>query len=184
MPDNVRDAGFKPGGRKVPQKTYRPGDGVRVKRCGKSAPPRQQCRGQGKPHTEQDQIGRKFAALLLWKQGRAHVPARCVKPSGRSLEPGSNARPRGMAVAQEQSCGQNSAYRSGCHKLSGRQSLTKSPGIHCDGGVGPALDWALRNRVGRYSSTRRFGRVKDGLPNACTETQNADKNAAFPRSLV
>ena len=32
--------------------------GVRVKRCGKSAPPRQQCRGQGKPHTEQDQIGR------------------------------------------------------------------------------------------------------------------------------
>src|ERR1700684_986277 len=30
--------------------------------------------------------------------GREHVPARCVKPSGRSLEPRSNARPRGMAV--------------------------------------------------------------------------------------
>src|SRR6478672_8469209 len=46
--------------RKVPQKTYRPGGnaGVRVKRCGKSAPPSQQCGGQGKPHTEQDQIGR------------------------------------------------------------------------------------------------------------------------------
>src|SRR5579863_8357121 len=46
--------------RKVPQKTYRLGGNarVRVKRCGKSAPPRQQCRGQGKPHTEQDQIGR------------------------------------------------------------------------------------------------------------------------------
>src|SRR5208337_3731865 len=46
--------------RKVPQKTYRPGRKaqVRVKRCGKSAPPTQQCGGQGKPHTEQDQIGR------------------------------------------------------------------------------------------------------------------------------
>jgi hypothetical protein len=46
--------------------------------------------------------------------GRGHVPARCVKPSGRSLEPRSNARPRGMAVQREQSRGQNSAYRSGC----------------------------------------------------------------------
>jgi hypothetical protein len=64
VPDNVRDARFKPGGRKVPQKKYRLGRkaGVRVKRCGKSAPPQQQCRGQGKPHMEQDQIGRKFAA--------------------------------------------------------------------------------------------------------------------------
>jgi len=32
--------------------------GIRVKRCGKSAPPAQQCAGQGKPHTEQDQIGK------------------------------------------------------------------------------------------------------------------------------
>jgi hypothetical protein len=54
VPDNVREAGFKPGRRKVPQKTYRPvvvvspmrafqfraqnDAGVRVKRCGKSAP--------------------------------------------------------------------------------------------------------------------------------------------------
>ena len=48
--------------------------------------------------------------------GCRHVPARCVKPSGRSLEPGSNARPRGMVVPQQQCCGQNSAYRSGCLK--------------------------------------------------------------------
>jgi hypothetical protein len=43
VPDNVRDVGFKPGGRKVPQKMYRlAGNGeVRVKRCGKSAPPSQ-----------------------------------------------------------------------------------------------------------------------------------------------
>src|SRR5215831_2333962 len=50
--------------------------------------------------------------------GCRHVPARCVKPSGRSLEPGSNARPRGMVVPQQQCCGQNSAYRSGCHTTS------------------------------------------------------------------
>src|SRR5438105_3831944 len=45
-----------------------------------------------------------------------HVLARRVQPPGRSLEPRSNARPRGMAVPPEQSGGQNSAYRSGCHK--------------------------------------------------------------------
>ena len=60
VPDNVREPGFNPGRRKVPQKTYRPGGNtrVRVKRCGKSAPLPQQCGRQGKPHTEQDQIGR------------------------------------------------------------------------------------------------------------------------------
>ena len=48
------------------------------------------------------------------KLSARRVPARCAKPSGRSLEPRSNARPRGMAVLPEQSGGQNSAYRSGC----------------------------------------------------------------------
>src|SRR5438128_2537459 len=33
-------------------------DAVRVKRCGKSAPAGQQCAAHGKPHTEQDQIGK------------------------------------------------------------------------------------------------------------------------------
>src|SRR5256885_16123858 len=55
------------------------------------------------------------------------VPARCAKPSGRSLELRSNARPRGMAVlryvvsgagfrprAEQLFCRQNSAYRPGC----------------------------------------------------------------------
>src|SRR6476660_108083 len=37
---------------------------VRVKRCGKSAPPGQQCTGQGKPHTEQDQIGEEFRIAI------------------------------------------------------------------------------------------------------------------------
>jgi hypothetical protein len=31
-----------------------------VKRCGKSAPLAQQCTGHGKPHTEQDQIGKEL----------------------------------------------------------------------------------------------------------------------------
>jgi hypothetical protein len=60
------------------------------------------------------------------------VPARCVKPSGRSLEPRSDARPRGMTVPREQSRGQNSAYRSGCHKVLfsityGRQNPVVTP---------------------------------------------------------
>ncbi len=69
------------------------------------------------PHTEQDQIGRKPGLRF------GHVPARCVKPSGRSLEPCSDAWPRGMTVPPEQSGGQNSAYRSGC------QEVTFSEGI-------------------------------------------------------
>jgi len=76
-----------------------------VKRCGKSAPPRQRCRGHGKPHTEQDQIGRNPVHSVgrvevgTWTYGMGgDVLARCVKPPGRSLEPRSNARPRGMAV--------------------------------------------------------------------------------------
>src|SRR5438876_2712185 len=55
------------------------------------------------------------------------VPARCAKPSGRSLELRSDARPRGMAVlryvvsggglrptTEQLLCRQNSAYRPGC----------------------------------------------------------------------
>ena len=40
VPDNVRDRTFKGAGRLVPQRIYRPRRkaGVRVKRCGKSAP--------------------------------------------------------------------------------------------------------------------------------------------------
>src|SRR5712691_3342721 len=59
---------------------------------------------------------RKGAELILTNQF-LHVPARCVQPSGRSLEPRSDAWPRGMTVPPEQSGGQNSAYRSGCHIL-------------------------------------------------------------------
>ena len=48
--------------------------GVRVKRCGKSAPRRQQWGWQGKPHTEQDQIGEDVL--------RDGVPARRATTSG------------------------------------------------------------------------------------------------------
>ena len=51
------------------------------------------------------------------KLSAGRVPARCAKPSGRSLEPRSDAWPRGMAVLPEQSGRQNSAYRSGCYNL-------------------------------------------------------------------
>ena len=51
------------------------------------------------------------------KLSAGRVPARCAKPSGRSLEPLSDGWPRGMAVLPEQSGRQNSAYRSGCHKF-------------------------------------------------------------------
>jgi len=81
------------GGRPVPQKTYRLrfAGKVRVKRCGKSAPLEQQCSGQGKPHTEQDQIGRESASADTHRLG-------ALEPSGRSHERGSNVTPRGMIV--------------------------------------------------------------------------------------
>src|SRR6266853_5691248 len=66
VPDNVREGGFKATLRKVPQKIYRLGRKltVRVKRCGKSAPLAQQCTRHGKPHAEQDQIGKEFRIAI------------------------------------------------------------------------------------------------------------------------
>src|SRR4051794_41348576 len=61
--------------------------GVRVKRCGKSAPRSEQSDWQGKPHAKQDQIGEEE-----W-------PAPFKLP-GRSLEPFSNGRPRGMVATR------------------------------------------------------------------------------------
>ena len=108
VPDNVRDGDVKVAGRKVPQRTYRLGFtvGVRVKRCGKSAPLAQQCARHGNPHTEQDQIGKECDGNI------ACVSARGAKLPGRSLEPFSNGRPRGMTVSGGNAV-QNSAYRSG-----------------------------------------------------------------------
>ena len=92
VPDNVRDSSVKAGRRPVPQKTYRPAQAVvRVKRCGKSAPPGQQWSGHGKPHTEQDQIGRESASADTHRLG-------ALEPSGRSHERGSNVSPRGMII--------------------------------------------------------------------------------------
>ena len=66
---------------------------------------------------EQDRTQVAHCSSLTAHSYGGHVPARCVKPSGRSLEPRSNARPRGMAVQPRLAGGQNSAYRSGCHKF-------------------------------------------------------------------
>ena len=59
-----------------------------MKWCGKSAPRPEQSGWQGKPHAEQDQIG---------EEGR---PVPLLLP-GRSLEPDSNIRPRGMTTARK-----------------------------------------------------------------------------------
>jgi len=90
-----------PPARTVPQKTYRlkPAlaracDWVRVKWCGlrkrpqcKSAPLGQRCSRQGKPHTEQDQIGGE----------ERPAPSRA---SGRSLDLGRKAEARGMIASR------------------------------------------------------------------------------------
>ena len=59
---------------------------VRVKRWGKSPPRRQQCLRHGKPRAVQDQIGGEGLPVPLG-------------PSGRSLEPPGDRRPRGMIAA-------------------------------------------------------------------------------------
>ncbi len=68
VPDNVRDFSVKAERRPVQQKANRPRArkqaGVRVKGWGKSPPRWRQRQRHGKPHTEQDQIGRKAIAPL------------------------------------------------------------------------------------------------------------------------
>ena len=47
-----------------------------MKRCGKSAPPAWRHDGQGKPHTEQDQIGERP------RLARPKLPGRLLDPAG------------------------------------------------------------------------------------------------------
>jgi hypothetical protein len=81
--------------------------------------------------------------IALAQSDGGNVPARCVKPSGRSLEPRSNARPRGMAVPQQQCCGQNSAYRPGCYKLNNSSYLLGT----AIGGRLPPIAFAQSNNI-------------------------------------
>lgn len=74
---------------------------ARVKRCGKSAPRRQRCRWHGKPHLEQERIGRRCGG-----DSAGGLPARSLRVS--SLEAAGNRGPRGMFTAQRWE--QNSAY--------------------------------------------------------------------------
>ena len=105
VPDNVReDTRACTGGivrRKVPQKTYRPGRKaqVRVKRCGKSAPPPAVMRRAGQtPHgARPNREG--FPGKLRFRRRACRLGA--PQPPGRSLEPRSNAWPRGMTVLPE-----------------------------------------------------------------------------------
>ena len=95
-----------------------------------------------------------FPASLraCWDACRLGAP----QPPGRSLEPRSNARPRGMTVPLEQSGGQNSAYRSGCHKL--LLSITsKANKARCDAGVTRLLGQRQR-AFGNWNARQLFGR--------------------------
>src|SRR5207253_10322950 len=103
--------------RKVSQKTYR------LKHAFEQVP------GKGEKVRKE-----RTADAVMWRAGQTPHGARpnregprvrlrtcrlgASQPPGRSLEPHSNARPRGMTVLLEQSGRQNSAYRSGCHNLS------------------------------------------------------------------
>src|SRR5690242_14218761 len=65
---------------------------VRVKRCGKSAPLAQQCSRHGKPHTEQDQIGKELEmAQAISSACRLGAPGREIL--------------RLLGVAQDFGCG-------------------------------------------------------------------------------
>jgi len=61
-----------------------------------------------RPNREGPGVGVKTSPGITCRLGAS-------QPPGRSLEPRSNARPRGMTVLLEKSGRQNSAYRSGCH---------------------------------------------------------------------
>src|SRR5271169_356508 len=106
------------------------------------------------------------------------VPARCAKPPGRSLEPHSNVRPRGMTVPPEQSGGQNSAYRSGCHKVFVSSGLSRSkhyqtPHLVIEAVLAQSTAFehqqrlcaasAVTNSLRQASRERRLGRRRDAL---------------------
>ena len=93
---------------------------VRVKRWGKSSPPRWQHRGHGKPREVQDQIGGESWPGSLSASCERSAPLSAAQaayedePSGRSLDPGREAGTRGMIVARTAarlSATQNPAYR-------------------------------------------------------------------------
>src|SRR6202795_2998367 len=67
------------------------------------------------------------------------------QPPGRSLEPRSNAWPRGMTVPPQG--GQNSAYRSGCHNLFTVISLLTTSSVSVHNSVHFSLENTLMARV-------------------------------------
>ena len=74
-----------------PPETSLGGSWVRVKRCGKSAPPGWQQAGHGKPHPEQDHVGTHAVSLDV----AGAVLRRCP---GRSLEAVGNSRIRRIVI--------------------------------------------------------------------------------------
>ena len=90
--------------------------------------------------------------------GLRHVPARCVKPPGRSLEPSSNAGPRGMTVLPEQSGRQNSAYRFGCFLYNGLRGMRHQVCQFCATSVLPPRQFPFLSgsrNPGKFQPCRR-----------------------------
>lgn len=70
-------------------KLQTPNSGVRVKRCGKSAPRLWQHKRHGKPHLEQDQIGKGAClARLTFRVGCLRCAATCIPDEWSSLRKG------------------------------------------------------------------------------------------------
>ena len=67
--------------RKVSQKTNRPGNGVRVKRRGKSSPPDVQTPGHEKPHEVQDRTGGGLPARPGFRQRHRAAPGLSSHPA-------------------------------------------------------------------------------------------------------
>src|ERR1700689_5563916 len=82
---------------------------VRVKWCGKSAPRGRQRQRHGKPHLEQDQIGKR-AVLVAATCGPHGLP-------GKSLELRGDAHPRGMAAHDRTRLMADSFLRAGARTL-------------------------------------------------------------------
>ena len=135
------------------------GRGVRVKRCGKSAPRPPQGGWQAKPRTEQDRIGRR---------SRAARP----KPPGRLLDPASDGGARGMVVARRLSVRgrrrvQNSAYRPSAALFS-RFRAPASGGAGQTSSVVPRTAWTVTGWPGRISHPAAVASERHSSPRTRT----------------
>ena len=111
---------------------------VRVKWCGKSAPRGWQHQRHGKPHLEQDQIGKHAAPV-----GRTMWPAWGLP--GRSLELRGDAHPRGMTVQDRTRLNGRLFFSARARGFTGRGARTTVAGF---AGRRKEEDWGFRSGIG------------------------------------